>query len=103
MLREATAPDPGWVPTPPVVRPQPDLRVLAPTRREPTHDAAEVVVRRGDTLWSIAARQLGADASEAEVAAAWPRWFAANRAVVGADPDLLLPGQVLRAPEAAAS
>ena len=61
-----------------------------------------MVVRRGDTLWSIAARQLGADASEAEVAAAWPL-FAANRAVVGADPDLLLPGQVLRAPEAAAS
>ncbi|WP_377643852.1 LysM peptidoglycan-binding domain-containing protein [Oryzobacter terrae] len=96
-------PDPGWVPTAPVVRPQPDLRVLAPTRPAPTHQVAEVVVRRGDTLWSIAARRLGADASEAEVAAAWPRWFAANRDVVGADPDLLLPGQVLRAPEAAAS
>ncbi len=97
------APDPGWVPTAPVVRPQPDLRVLAPTRPAATREAAEVVVRRGDTLWSIAARQLGPDASEAEVAAAWPRWFSANRHVVGSDPDLLLPGQVLRAPEAAAS
>lgn len=96
-------PDPGWVPTAPVVRPQPDLRVLAPTRPTATPEAAEVVVRRGDTLWSIAARQLGPDASEAEVAAAWPRWFSANRHVVGSDPDLLLPGQVLRAPEAAAS
>ncbi len=97
------APDPGWVPTAPVVRPQPDLRVLAPVRPAAAREVAEVVVRRGDTLWSIAARQLGPDASEAEIAAAWPRWFSANRHVVGSDPDLLLPGQVLRAPEGAAS
>lgn len=100
---EAT-PDPGWVPAPPVVRPQPDLRVLAPSRHDgAADDTPEVVVRRGDTLWSIAAHHLGPDPSEAEVARAWPAWYAANREVVGDDPDLLRPGQVLRAPEGVVS
>ncbi len=97
-----TAPDPGWVPTAPTIRPQPDLRVLSPAPRSRPDDddtTAEVVVRRGDSLWSIAARHLGPDPSEAEIAEAWPAWYAANREVIGPDPDLLLPGQVLHAPE----
>ena len=57
-----------------------------------------MTVRRGDTLWDLAARGLGPAASDAEIAAEWPRWYAANRDVVGADPDLLLPGQQLLAP-----
>ena len=57
-----------------------------------------VVVRRGDTLWHIAGRYLGADASAAEIATEWPRWWAANRDVIGPDPDVILPGQVLRPP-----
>ena len=60
-------------------------------------------MRRGDSLWSIAARHLGPDASDAEIARAWPAWFEANRDVVGDDPDLLRPGQVLRAPEGVVS
>jgi nucleoid-associated protein YgaU len=59
-----------------------------------------VVVRRGDTLWDIAERHLGPGATAAEVAAAWPRWYAANRAVVGPDPGLILPGQRLVPPAA---
>jgi nucleoid-associated protein YgaU len=96
-----TGPAHGWVPSPPVVRVQPDVRVLSPTPRpRVVRDApAEVVVRRGDSLWSVAARHLGHDASDAEIARAWPAWFEANRDVVGDDPDLLRPGQVLRAPE----
>jgi hypothetical protein len=91
---------PGWVPEAPTVRPQPDVRVLSPRpRRTDAGTPTEVVVRRGDSLWSIAARQLGPDPSEAEIAEAWPAWYAANRVVIGPDPDLLLPGQVLRAPE----
>jgi nucleoid-associated protein YgaU len=58
----------------------------------------EVVVHRGDTLWAIAARHLGAAASAAEVAEEWPRWYAANRTVIGDDPGLLVPGQRLRPP-----
>ncbi len=90
-------PDPGWTPTAPTVRRQPDVSVVS--GRVTARDPGEVVVRRGDTLWSIAARHLGEGATDAEVAAAWPRWYAANRAVVGPDPDLLRPGQVLHAPE----
>jgi hypothetical protein len=60
------------------------------------HEA--VVVLRGDTLWAIAARHLGPGATDAQVAAEWPRWHAANRSTIGPDPDLILPGQRLAAP-----
>lgn len=62
--------------------------------------ATTVVVRPGDCLWTIAATALGPSASNAEIAAEWPRWYAANRHVIGADPDLLLPGTPLRIPPA---
>jgi nucleoid-associated protein YgaU len=64
----------------------------------PAARAGPVVVARGDTLWGIAARAAGARASPRLVAAAWPRWYAANRAVVGPDPDRILPGQRLSPP-----
>ncbi|KON73905.1 hypothetical protein M768_07310 [Cellulosimicrobium cellulans F16] len=57
-----------------------------------------VVVVRGDSLWSIAARHLPDGASDAQVADAVQRWYAANVGVVGDDPDLVRPGQVLVAP-----
>jgi resuscitation-promoting factor RpfA len=56
------------------------------------------VVRRGDALWDIAARHLGPDATAVDIAREWPRWYAANRAVIGADPSLIRPGEVLHAP-----
>ncbi|HEY3557334.1 MAG TPA: LysM peptidoglycan-binding domain-containing protein [Kribbella sp.] len=59
-----------------------------------------VVVREGDSLWSIAARELGPTASNAAIEARWHDWYAANRHVIGNDPDLILPGQVLRTPPA---
>ena len=59
------------------------------------------LVQPGDSLWRIAARHLEPRASEAEIADLWPRWFAANRAVVGADPNLIKPGTELVDPEAA--
>src|SRR3954470_13108523 len=58
----------------------------------------EVVVHRGDCLWSVVARHLGPTATDDEIARAWPAWYAANRAVIGSDPALLLPGQRLLAP-----
>lgn len=72
-------------------------RLLGAPTREPAA-ATPVVVRRGDTLWAIAARHLGPRATPAAIATAWPRWYAANRTVIGADPDLLLPGQRLTPP-----
>ena len=59
---------------------------------------APVIVAHGDCLWDIAARALGQDAGNADIAAEWPRWYEANRGVVGADPDLIQPGMVLRPP-----
>ncbi|MDQ6752360.1 MAG: hypothetical protein M3017_02850 [Actinomycetota bacterium] len=58
----------------------------------------DVVVRAGDTLWTLAAAQLGPLATDVEIAEHWPRWFQVNRAAIGNDPNLLLPGQILRAP-----
>jgi len=65
-------------------------------RRENPQDG--VVVLRGDTLWSIAARHLGPGATAAEITAEWHRWLSTNRDVIGADPDLILPGQELLPP-----
>ncbi|MBE9928201.1 LysM peptidoglycan-binding domain-containing protein, partial [Cellulosimicrobium cellulans] len=74
---------------------------LAVTREAPGPEAApEVVVVRGDTLWSIAARHLPAGSTDGQVAEAVERWYATNAPVVGPDPDLVRPGQVLLAPSA---
>ncbi len=74
---------------------------LAVTRDVPGPEAApEVVVVRGDSLWSIAARHLPAGSTDGQVAEAVERWYATNAHVVGADPDLVRPGQVLVAPSA---
>ncbi|MFW5463063.1 LysM peptidoglycan-binding domain-containing protein [Knoellia sp. CPCC 206453] len=89
---------PGFTPTAPRVRPQADPGLLG-SRLAPSTDR-EVVVHRGDTLWSIAARHLGPQASDAEIAREWPRWFDLNRGLIGEDPDLILPGQILRVPGA---
>jgi hypothetical protein len=67
--------------------------------READHEGG-YVVRHGDALWDVAARQLGPNATAADIAREWPRWYAANRAVIGADPNLLRPGEVLHAPSA---
>lgn len=56
------------------------------------------VVQYGDTLWGLAAADLGPGASDSAIAERWPQWYAANRALIGPDPDLLYPGQVLRIP-----
>jgi nucleoid-associated protein YgaU len=58
----------------------------------------QVVVRPGDSLWTIAATHLGPEATDIEIAREWPRWFRANIATIGSNPDVLLPGQILRAP-----
>jgi len=72
--------------------------VHSPTGPGRAAETPTVTVRPGDSLWRIAAAHLGRAPTAARVAAAWPRWFAANRAVIGADPDLLVPGEVLHAP-----
>lgn len=72
-----------------------------PHPRPPYRDRERdvVAVRPGDSLWSITAHRLGPTASPAVIAGAWPDWYAANRAVIGPDPNLIHPGQRLRPPD----
>lgn len=79
-------------PAPPA--PPPNANPPEPMRRT---EPRTVTVRPGDSLWRIAAERL-VPATPARIAATWPRWFAANRAVIGPDPDHLVPGEVLQAP-----
>lgn len=104
----------GWIPlaialavaapTRPVgaLSPPPTVRPLAKPGAS-TVASETVVVRPGDSLWRIAAtvleRRSGRRASSAEVARFWPRIYAANREVVGPDPNLIRPGQRLVVPE----
>jgi hypothetical protein len=74
--------------------------ITEPTAARPAADVH--LVRSGDSLWSIAEGQLlesGAPATAAEVAAYWPRIYTLNRDLVGSDPVLLRPGQLLRLAE----
>lgn len=97
---QATAvPDDVTTPTPAPGTPPSEAR---PDGAAPT-DAAETArgyaVRPGDSLWAITAAHLGPGATDAEIAAGWPRWHETNRAVIGADPHLIHPGQTLLAPD----
>jgi len=48
-------------------------------------------VVKGDTLWDIA-QEIYGDPTR------WPEIYAANVAIIGSDPDLIFPGQVLLIP-----
>jgi nucleoid-associated protein YgaU len=76
----------------------PGPRAPQPENRAVARIPATYVVVVGDCLWDIARRHLPAGARDAQVADAWPRWWAANRAVIGADPDLIHPGTRLVVP-----
>ena len=83
--------------TPPANRPTEDKA----TTSRPTlahHPGQAVTVSPGDSLWLIAAHRLATNATPAHIADAWPRWYAANRRVIGPHPDCIQPGQHLAAP-----
>lgn len=79
-----------------------DWPVPAPGATGPGAGPDPVVVRPGDCLWAIARTGLQAEGSAAptvpEIARAWPRWWAANRAVLGNDPGLVRPEMHLTPP-----
>lgn len=54
-------------------------------------------VKAGDCLWTIAATVLETD-DMSRIARYWPRLHKANRDVIGADPNVIRPGQILRLP-----
>src|SRR5690625_3944913 len=79
-----------------------DSAATAPADESPH----EHVVTEGDTLWAIAEADLRRSAptvSTEEIAAHWPRWYAANESAIGADPHLILPGMILHAPTSEAT
>jgi hypothetical protein len=92
---DRTVSSPAW-PVSPVTSVVPARPSSAPTRTASV--ATRVVVRPGDSLWSIADAHLAGPRTDSRVAAAWPRWYAANRHLIGADPDHIDPGQILRPP-----
>nr|WP_281373198.1 LysM peptidoglycan-binding domain-containing protein [Kineococcus aurantiacus] len=65
-------------------------------RSAPAATGGEIVVHRGDSLWSIAERRCGPGADPAQVLAEQQRLHAVNAGVIGDDPDRIVPGQVLR-------
>lgn len=94
----AAAPHSPGTPLPPPTWPTSEHRGSRPTHQNAGRKRAEARVQRGDCLWLLAARHLPPSASDAEIAAYWPRWYATNRKVIGADPDLLHPGEALHVP-----
>jgi nucleoid-associated protein YgaU len=58
-----------------------------------------VVVRAGDSLWALAERDLSSLATDLRVGDRWHAIYRRNRGVIGPDPGLIHPGQVLKIPE----
>ena len=73
--------------------PLPDRAVAAAHHAQPT-----VVVRPGDTLWSLTAADLPPGSPDRRIARRWHEVYAANRSLIGPDPDVIVPGQRLRLP-----
>jgi hypothetical protein len=93
---------PDWPAAAPVAA-VPDWPSGPPTSgASPAGDSDTHVVLRGECLWDIAAGGLGrgrpAAPTDGEIARAVHAWWSANAAVIGPDPDRLLPGQVLSPP-----
>lgn len=57
------------------------------------------VVTPGDSLWRIASRLLGSDATNPEIDAAWRRIYASNMTAIGSNPSLIHPGLELTLPQ----
>jgi len=93
---------PDWTTPPAGPAAVPDWPAGTGTPAPEPPPAADRLVVRGDCLWHIAADSLLGTLrrlpTNTEIAVAVDAWWRANADVIGPDPDLLLPGQLLRAP-----
>ncbi|WP_022871868.1 LysM peptidoglycan-binding domain-containing protein [Nesterenkonia alba] len=94
-LQEETVKGPLF--TPHIPSPSAERHLQLPQRE--SQESTQVTVKPGDSLWTIAAEHLGPQATDWEIARHWPRWYEANRTVIGDDPALLQPGTILTPPE----
>lgn len=84
-------------PAPPAAAlPSLDRPLGGPARHHPHHDV--IVVRSGDSLWSLVRTRHPAG-STTTTARRVRALYRANTDVIGPDPDLIRPGQVLRVPD----
>lgn len=93
--------DDRWPVEPPSLAglPLPDRATGAGATRPAAQPSGPMVrVRPGDSLWTIAERRLGSRATPAAIAGLCHRIHHRNRDVIGADPDLIVPGQHLLLP-----
>lgn len=80
---------------------QPRARTGRPAPPTPPPGASPrglVLVKPGDSLWTIADDELPTTATTAEISERWRAIYAANRARIGPDPDLIHPGMSLLLP-----
>jgi LysM repeat protein len=73
------------------VTPTSTLHAVSTSVRATTSPTGRYVVQQGDTLSSIAA--------QLSVRGGWPALYAANRSLIGPDPNVILPGSVLVLPD----
>jgi hypothetical protein len=89
-------------PTPVTARivglPLPEPVPTAPQHRSYVREDSWVVVAPGDSLWSIAERDLPTGSPASAVTSHWHAIYVTNRAAIGPDPDLITAGTQLRLP-----
>jgi nucleoid-associated protein YgaU len=80
--------------------PLPDLVAVAHLDRTaaPHPPGRTVVVAPGDSLWAIAERDLPTGSPPSAITIRWHRIYAANRRLIGPDPDRIEPGMRLHFP-----
>ena len=98
-----TSPKPAPTKAPvPTASPEPAAPVTGPQQGGTvTKKAYTFKIARGDTLWEItqtALRSTGRSTSNASTAAYVAKLYAANRSVIGSDPDLILVGTTVTWP-----
>jgi nucleoid-associated protein YgaU len=102
LIRPRTGAGATAVPMPPQPAPATAAPPAAPPAPAPADPApaapTTVTVAVNDSLWKIAKARLGAGASDVEIDAYSRRLYEANRALIGDDPDIIMPGVVLQLP-----
>lgn len=89
--------DLGFTPEQPTIQHSKAVEVTA--QPQETQLPQKLLVRPGDSLWSIAAAELGPSATETEISQRWQELYQANESTIGSDPHLIYPGVELVTPE----